>query len=99
MLESAGLEVDKVVTVNNQAGYGKRHYDVDQWDDFFVEAVIVKDVMRTFATNDIRRKAQGVYREEWEKLAIDGKVEEVDSVFLGIARKRKSMRYIHAEED
>ncbi|KAH7074541.1 S-adenosyl-L-methionine-dependent methyltransferase [Paraphoma chrysanthemicola] len=87
MLESAGLEVDKVITVENQAGYGRRQYDLEQWDDFFVEIVIVKDVARTFASNDIRRKAQGVYKEEWEKLAIDGKVEEVDTVFLGIARK------------
>jgi ubiquinone/menaquinone biosynthesis C-methylase UbiE len=89
MLESAGLEVDSVITVDNQAGYGRRYYDVDQWDDFFVETVIVKDVMRTFASNDIRRKAQGIYKEEWEKIAIDGKVEEVDAVFLGIARKRE----------
>jgi ubiquinone/menaquinone biosynthesis C-methylase UbiE len=89
MLESAGLEVESVVTVHNQAGYGKRHYDVDQWDDFFVENVIVKDVTRTFANNDIRKQAQGVYKEEWEKLAIDGKVEEIDAVFLAIARKRK----------
>jgi ubiquinone/menaquinone biosynthesis C-methylase UbiE len=90
MLESAGLEVESVVTISNQAGYGRRHYDMEQWDDFFVETVIVKDVMRTFANNDIRRKAQRVYKEEWEKLAIDGKVEEVDAVFLGIARKRES---------
>jgi ubiquinone/menaquinone biosynthesis C-methylase UbiE len=89
LLESAGLEVDSVVTVHNQAGYGRRTYDVDQWDDFFVETVIVKDVMRTFANNEIRRKAQGVYKEEWEKLLVDGKVEEVDAVFLGIARKRE----------
>lgn len=89
LLESAGLEVEKVFTVENQAGYGRRFYDVDQWDDFFVENVIVKDVARTFASNDVRRKAQGIYKEEWEKLAIDGKVEEVDSVFLGIAKKRK----------
>tara|TARA_R110002003_G_scaffold48_26_gene4175 strand:- start:9918 stop:10775 length:858 start_codon:yes stop_codon:yes gene_type:complete len=88
MLESAGLEVEKVTTIENQAGYGKRQYDMEQWDDFFVENVIVKDVARAFANNDIRRKAQGVFKEEWEKLAIDGKVEEVDAVFLAIARKR-----------
>ncbi|KAF1831201.1 S-adenosyl-L-methionine-dependent methyltransferase [Decorospora gaudefroyi] len=86
-LESAGLEVDQVTTVENQAGYGKRFYEMEQWDDFFVENVIVKDIARTFANNEIRRKAQELYKEEWEKLAIDGKVEEVDSVFLGIARK------------
>jgi ubiquinone/menaquinone biosynthesis C-methylase UbiE len=89
ILELAGLEVENVVTVHNQAGYGKRYYDIEQWDDFFVENVIMKDVTKTFANNDIRRKAQGVYKEEWEKLAIDGKVEEVDAVFLAIARKRK----------
>jgi ubiquinone/menaquinone biosynthesis C-methylase UbiE len=89
MLESAGLEVTTVITVDNQAGYGRRSYDLEQWDDFFVENVIVKDVTRTFANNDIRRKAQALYKEEWEKLAIDGKVEEVDSVFLGVARRRK----------
>lgn len=90
VLESAGLKVEKVTTIENQAGYGRRSYDMEQWDDFFVENVIMKDVARTFASNDIRRKAQGVYKEEWEKLAIDGKVEEVDSVFLGVARKRRS---------
>lgn len=90
MLESAGLEVESVFAVDNQAGYGRRFHDIDKWDDFFVETVIVKDVMRTFASNDIRRKAQGIYKEEWEKLAVDGKVEEVDAVFLGIARKRES---------
>lgn len=89
LLESAGLQVETVATIENQAGYGRRAYDMDQWDDFFVENVIVKDVTRIFANNDIRRKAQAVYKEEWEKLAIDGKVEEVDSVFLGVARKRE----------
>ena len=89
VLECAGLEVDKVVTVEKQAGYGRRLYDADQWDDFFVENVIVKDVARIFASNGIRKKAQAVYKEEWEKLAIDGKVEEIDAVFLGIARRRE----------
>ncbi|KAF2031344.1 S-adenosyl-L-methionine-dependent methyltransferase [Setomelanomma holmii] len=98
MIESAGLEVETVVTVENQAGYGRRQYDVDQWDDFFVENVIVKDVARTFANNDIRRKAQGLYKEEWEKLAIDGKVEEVDAVFLGVARKAVDGSKFIAEE-
>ncbi|KAJ4353869.1 uncharacterized protein N0V89_005599 [Didymosphaeria variabile] len=87
VLESAGLEVEKVITIESQAGYGKRQYDLEQWDDFFVENVIVKDVARTFANNDIRRKAQGLYKEEWERLAVNGKVEEIDSVFLGVARK------------
>ena len=49
-------------------------HDVESWDDHFVENVIVKDVTRTFATNEIRRKAQAIYKEEWERLAVEGKV-------------------------
>lgn len=89
VLESAGLKCESVVTIEKQAGYGKRQYEVEQWDDFFVENVIVKDVTRTFANNDIRRQAQGIYKEEWERLAVSGKVEEIDSVFLAVARKRE----------
>ena len=89
VVERAGLCVERVVTVEEQAGYGRRLHDVDSWDDHFVENVIVKDVTRTFATNEIRREAQGVFREEWERLAVDGKVEEVDAVFLAVARKRE----------
>ncbi|CBY00785.1 hypothetical protein IAQ61_011692 [Plenodomus lingam] len=85
--ESAGFQVEKLVTVENQAGYGRRVHDLERWDDFFVENVILKDVTRAFANNDIRRKAQGIYKEEWEKLAVDGKVEEIDAVFLAVARK------------
>ncbi|KAH7359765.1 S-adenosyl-L-methionine-dependent methyltransferase [Pyrenochaeta sp. MPI-SDFR-AT-0127] len=101
VLESSGLKVEQVVTVDNQAGYGRRFFDLEQWDDFFVENVIVKDVARVFANNDIRRKAQGVYKEEWERLAINGKVEEVDAVFLAVARKPSDgSRYVpKAAED
>ena len=87
VLESAGVQVESITTIENQAGYGKRFYHVEEWDDHFVENVIVKDVVRTFSSNDIRRKAQGIFKEEWERLAVDGKVEEVDSVFFAIARK------------
>ncbi|KAF2639053.1 S-adenosyl-L-methionine-dependent methyltransferase [Massarina eburnea CBS 473.64] len=97
VVESAGLRVESVVTVHDQAGYGKRLHDVGSWDDHFVENVIVKDVTRTFATNEIRKKAQEIFKEEWERLAVDGKVEEVDAVFLAIARKpADGSRYISA---
>jgi ubiquinone/menaquinone biosynthesis C-methylase UbiE len=91
IIEDAGVKVESVTTIENQAGYGRRFYPVEEWDDHFVENVIVKDVVRTFASNDVRRKAQGIFKEEWERLAVDGKVEEVDSVFFAIARKRESV--------
>ncbi|KAF2676790.1 S-adenosyl-L-methionine-dependent methyltransferase [Lentithecium fluviatile CBS 122367] len=100
VLESAGVQVESVVTIENQAGYGRRFHGVEEWDDHFVENVIVKDVARTFASNDIRRKAQGIFKEEWERLAVDGKVEEVDSVFFAIARKpADGSRYVPRSQD
>jgi ubiquinone/menaquinone biosynthesis C-methylase UbiE len=92
VLESAELEVEKVVTVDNQAGYGRRLHDQALWEDHFVEKIIMGDTLRTFADPQIRRKAHGVFKEEWDKLAEGGRVEEVDAVFLGIARKRKSRK-------
>jgi ubiquinone/menaquinone biosynthesis C-methylase UbiE len=91
IMETAGVKLETLTTIENQAGYGKRYYPVEEWDDHFVENVIVKDVVRTFASNDVRRKAQGIFKEEWERLAVDGKVEEVDSVFFAIGRKRESV--------
>jgi ubiquinone/menaquinone biosynthesis C-methylase UbiE len=93
LLESAGLDVAQVVTVDNQAGYGRREYDLEHWEDHFVEKIIMGDTARTFTDREVRTKAHGVFREEFEKLAVNGKVEEVDAVFLGIARKRESLHH------
>ncbi|KAF2866594.1 S-adenosyl-L-methionine-dependent methyltransferase [Massariosphaeria phaeospora] len=87
VLEAAGFAVEKVITVDYQAGYGKRYYEISDWEDFFVENVIMKDVSQTFANREIRPKAQQIFKEEWEKLAEGGRIEEVDVVFLGVARK------------
>lgn len=89
LLETSGLEVEKVVTIEDQAGYGRRFHAVESWDDHFVENVIMKDVVKTFANNEVRREAQGVFKEEWEGLSEGGRVEEVDAVFLGVARRRE----------
>jgi len=68
MLESAGAKVETIMTVENQSGYGRRFHTVETWDDHFVENVLVKDVARNFADNDVRRKAQPIFREEWVSL-------------------------------
>ncbi|KAF2463921.1 S-adenosyl-L-methionine-dependent methyltransferase [Lindgomyces ingoldianus] len=88
VLETAGLEVEQVVTIDNQAGYGRRYYEISDADDQFERNIILGDAATTFADPEIRKRAKAVFKEEWEKLAVNGKVEEVDAVFLGIARKR-----------
>ena len=90
LLESARLEVEKLITIENQAGFGRRFHDQAAWDDHFVEKVIMGDATRIFADSEIRRKAQAIFKEEWTKFAVDGRVEEVDAVFFGIARKTEN---------
>jgi hypothetical protein len=100
VLEAAGLQVEKVSTINDQAGYGRRLYEDSDWDDHFVEKVIMGDTARTYADPVVRRKAHTIFKEEWEKLAINGRVEEVDAVFFAIARKCElSRRYMWYDTD
>ncbi|KAF2105573.1 S-adenosyl-L-methionine-dependent methyltransferase [Lophiotrema nucula] len=89
VLEAAGLQVEKVTTIDNQAGYGRRYYDFDDADDQFVSHVIVGISRDKFRDPEIRKKAHTLFLEEWNNLAVNGKVEEVDAVFLGVARKTK----------
>lgn len=90
VLEGAGLRVEKIMTIHDQAGYGKRYHEVDEWDDHFTQQVLVGDIVSIFRDPETRRKAQAFYKEEWEKLAVNGFVEEVDAVFFAVARKRES---------
>lgn len=90
VIVAAGLEPVQVVTIENQAGFGKREYDISDGTMLFVSNVITGMAQTIFADYELRRKAKDVFEEEWAKLAVNGKVEEIDSVFLAIARERKS---------
>ncbi|KAF2012738.1 S-adenosyl-L-methionine-dependent methyltransferase [Aaosphaeria arxii CBS 175.79] len=86
-LEDAGLEVQKVVTIDDQAGYRRRYYNARDVDKVFDDN-IVKGVAASLFADDARsERARAIFKEEWDQLVVDGKVEEVDAVFLGIARK------------
>ncbi|ORY17576.1 S-adenosyl-L-methionine-dependent methyltransferase [Clohesyomyces aquaticus] len=87
VLEAAGLEVEQILTIDDQSGYGRRYYELSDADDQFVSKALAGDMITKFITPEIRRKAQAAFKEEWGKMAVDGRVEEVDTVFLGIARK------------
>ncbi|KAF2733476.1 S-adenosyl-L-methionine-dependent methyltransferase [Polyplosphaeria fusca] len=87
VMTAAGLDVVQVVTIENQSGYGKREYDVSDGIMQFISNVITGMAQTIFADSEVRRKAKDIFEEEWEKLAEHGKIEEVDSVFLGIAQE------------
>ncbi|XTI92107.1 S-adenosyl-L-methionine-dependent methyltransferase [Cenococcum geophilum] len=87
LLEGEGLIVLDIVRADNQRGYGKRYYDVSEADDVFDKNIDEEAARRLRASIKVQYKAKEIFREEWSKAAVDGKVEEVDTVFLGIARK------------
>jgi SAM-dependent methyltransferase len=87
LLEGEGLIVLDIVQIDNQRGYGKRYYDVNEEDDVFDKNIDEEAARHLRASIKVQYKANEIFREEWSKAAVDGKVEEVDTVFLGIARK------------
>jgi ubiquinone/menaquinone biosynthesis C-methylase UbiE len=65
----------------------ERTYKVDDADTLF-DARIGHWAAASLATPDVKDKARALYREEWAKLAdVNGVIEEVDGVFVGIGWK------------
>ncbi|KAF2004543.1 S-adenosyl-L-methionine-dependent methyltransferase [Amniculicola lignicola CBS 123094] len=84
-LEDSLSEV--LVAAGFESGEGRRWYDVSEASDLFAKTLANGNAAKTFADNELRTQADLVFCGEFEKLAVDRKVEEVDVVFLGIARK------------
>jgi hypothetical protein len=74
------------VRVDNQRGYGKRYYDVSEADDVFEKNIDGEATRHLGASIKVQYGTKKIFREEWSKAAVDAKVEEFDTIFLGIAR-------------
>ncbi|KAF2490405.1 S-adenosyl-L-methionine-dependent methyltransferase [Lophium mytilinum] len=87
VMRKCGVEVQEMVVVENQCGQGDKKYKVEEADKLFEEG-IDKEICKGFReSEEVRAEAKRVFKEEWEKQAVDGWVEEVDTVFLGIGKK------------
>jgi 2-polyprenyl-3-methyl-5-hydroxy-6-metoxy-1,4-benzoquinol methylase len=65
----------------------KNVYDAADADSVFDQNIDTPP-MKSLAGGDIRDQARVLFKEEWSKMAdADGKVHEVDGVFVGIGRK------------
>jgi SAM-dependent methyltransferase len=81
------VQVEEMITVNRESGQGDREFGVEEADGLFEEG-IDKEICRGFTTTgEVRAEAKKVFREEWGKMAVDGKVMQMDTIFLGIGRK------------
>lgn len=90
LLENKGMVVEKQEFME-QAGYHKRYYSVDdaEAEDKFVSQLMTESGRDFRIPRERREKALELFKEQWRKAAEEsnGKVEEVDGVWVAVARK------------
>ncbi|KAK6216715.1 methyltransferase [Colletotrichum tabaci] len=86
VLEGAGYAVERVQLMDKLSGQGDTTYDMDQVDEQF-DWITGTSLTVNLATEEFKRKTRDLFREEWEKAAVDGKVVNVDAVYVYVARR------------
>ncbi|KAK2615414.1 hypothetical protein N8I77_002170 [Diaporthe amygdali] len=85
VLEGQGMAVEKAVELERQSGKGSVFYGVDEADDQF-EYFMNGSLAQNVASESFKANAKPLFREEWERIAVNGKVESVDASYVYIAR-------------
>ncbi|PSR78682.1 S-adenosyl-L-methionine-dependent methyltransferase, partial [Coniella lustricola] len=88
LLEGAGMRVEAVHVLEDITGHGTRYYDVEEAES--VLAKLVEESSLTAGTTlpeGFREKLGPLFVEAWKDAAVDGKVEDVDVLYVYVARK------------
>lgn len=56
---------------------------MDEKFDHVVDLILFTEII----TDEFKEKARPLFREQWERAAVDGKVEFCDSLYVYVARK------------
>lgn len=86
ILEAQGMRVEKSVLMENISGHGTKLIGIEEADSRY-EAIINSSLTENVVFDDFKAKAKPLFRKEWERVAEDGKVEDVDCLYLYVARK------------
>jgi SAM-dependent methyltransferase len=84
MLESERYEVGRVVEIEKISGERSTFYALDEADGQF-DYIINTVLSMTAMDEETRVRARPIFKEEFAKAAVDGKVEIVDSLYLYLA--------------
>lgn len=87
ILEAQGLVVEKAVPLERQSGQGSVFYGVEEADTQYENIVNSSRLMQNTVSESFKVQAKPLFREEWERMAVDGKVESVDTCYLYVARR------------
>ncbi|TDZ14341.1 Aklanonic acid methyltransferase DauC [Colletotrichum orbiculare MAFF 240422] len=86
ILERAGYQVEKVELMDRLTGQGDTYYSADQIEEHF-ERITGTPLTVNLATEEFRDKTRALFREEWEKDAVNGMILNVDAVYLYVASR------------
>lgn len=86
ILEGQGLVVEKAVALERQSGKGSVFYGVEEADAQF-DYIVNSPLTEKSVSESFKAEAKPLFREEWAKAAVDGKVESVDVSYMYVARK------------
>ncbi|KUI62893.1 Demethylmenaquinone methyltransferase [Cytospora mali] len=85
-INEQGMEMEGMITLYRMSGKGSVFYGADEADERF-EEVVNSSLTQNAVLDDFKAKAKPLFREEWERIAVDGKVESTDISYIYIARK------------
>ncbi|KAI3395475.1 hypothetical protein diail_1261 [Diaporthe ilicicola] len=85
VLEGQGLLVEKAVGLDRVSGKGSVFYGVDEADAQY-EWTMNSSLTQNSSSESFKVKAKSLFREEWERIAVNGKVESVDVSYMYVAR-------------
>lgn len=86
LLEGQGMRLEDAVQLDNISGQGSVFYGVNEADEQF-DKTVHSSLTQNAVSDDFKIKAKPLFRQEWEKIAVDGKVESTDILYVYIARK------------
>ncbi|KAK0389702.1 hypothetical protein NLU13_3275 [Sarocladium strictum] len=85
ILENEGMTVERLEEVEKELGKGDRYYDVSEAEDQF-DYIMKSPWSEEMTRGDVVAKARPLFVEEWNAMAVDGKVKVTDNVYVYIAK-------------
>lgn len=86
ILQAQGLVVERAVPLERVSGQGSVFYGVDDADSQY-EYIVNGSLTQNAVSESFKVQAKPLFREGWEKIALDGKVESVDVCYVYVARR------------
>lgn len=86
ILAAQGLQVEKITLLESISGKGTQYHPVEDADHHF-DSIVNSSLTQLSASDDFKVKVKPLFREAWERAAVDGRIEDTDALYLYVARK------------